>query len=44
MLKRYVLGKAMPCDVFLRNRIPRTVLDRYTRFIADTLKAYFYLR
>jgi hypothetical protein len=43
MLKRYVLRKAMSCNVLLRNRIPPTVLDRYACFIADTLKAYFYL-
>jgi hypothetical protein len=44
MLKRYLLGKAMPCSVPLRNRVPGTVLDRYACFIANTLKAYFYLR
>ena len=44
MLKRYMLGKAMTCHVPLRNRVPRTVLDRYACFIANALEAYFYLR
>ena len=44
MLKRYMLGKAMSGNVPLRNRVPRAVLDRYACFIANTLKAYFYLR
>src|ERR1700679_4085810 len=43
MLKRYKLGKAMSCNVPLRNRVPRTVLDRYACFIANTFKADFHL-
>ena len=43
MLKRYVFGKTMSSNMVLRNRIPGAVLDRYACFIADTLKAYFYL-
>lgn len=41
MLKRDMLGKAMSSDMFLRDRLPRAVLDRYASFVANGFEAHF---